>query len=534
MSARSRSLARIPAYCAAILALSPLTPVPVERAEAQATTPSAYSASGQIDAGAPGPVISRDIFAQFAEHLGAGIYGGIWVGPDSSIPNTRGFRNDVVDALKKLEVPLIRWPGGCFADVYHWRDGIGPIDERPARPNSFWETSESNRFGTHEFMDFVELIGSEAYINGNVGSSHPGEMAEWVEYMTASEGALAEERARNGRKEPWRIAYWGIGNELWGCGGDMRAEYAADLTRRFRQFLLFPNGMKPQMVASGPNIDDYPWTETMMRETGSYVDALALHYYTIPDRQGPGLRGSGTDFDEAAYARTLGKTLRMDEFIAKHSAIMDRYDPEKRVNLAVDEWGILTDTVPGRPLRSLYMQNSLRDAILASLNFDIFIKHADRVRMTSIAQMINVAQSMILTDGADMILTPTYHAFEMYRPFQGAVSLPLTLESPQYKNGEWEMRALSGSAARAKDGGIHVALTNVEPNREVTAQIRIRGAGARSVSGRILHSTAGFTAHNDFPTPAVVAPAVFTGASIEGEVLRVKMPPHSIVVLELR
>nr|NUR36563.1 alpha-N-arabinofuranosidase [Sphingomonas sp.] len=497
----------------------------------QAASPTSIAVSGDLDADRAGPAISRYIFSQFAEHIGSGIYGGLWVGPKSPIPNTRGMRNDVLAALRALKVPLVRWPGGCFADFYHWRDGIGPQRDRPARVNTHWGgIIEPNSFGTHEFMDFVEAIGSEAYVNGNVGTSTPAETMAWLEYMTATGGTLAEERARNGRKAPWKVAFWGIGNELWGCGGQMRADYAADLTRQYSQFIKVPIGTRPLLVASGPDAADYNWTDVMMRETGTRIDELALHYYTIPDRKGA--FGSGTDFDEASYARTLSKTLLMEELVSRHSAIMDKYDPEKRVGLAVDEWGVLTDIVPGHGPRSLFMQNSLRDALLASLNFDIFIRHADRVRMTAIAQMINVAQSMILTDGAKMFVTPTYYAFQMYVPFQDAISLPLDLQSPAYSKGEWTMPAVSGVAARGKDGKIHLALTNVDANRSAALSVRVNGVRSGTVTGRIL-TASGVTAHNDFGTPDTVKPAAFSGASLDGDRLAVTLPAHSLVVLDL-
>ena len=497
------------------------------------------SANATLAAERPGPTISRYIFSQFAEHIGSGIYGGLWVGADSKIPNTRGMRNDVLAALRRLHVPLVRWPGGCFADIYHWRDGIGPQEKRPARVNSHWGgILEPNRFGTHEFMDFVEAIGAEAYLNGNVGTSTPQETVEWIEYLTAPHGTLADERARNGHPAPWKIAYWGVGNELWGCGGRMPVDYAAALTRQYSQFIKTPGGpvsilnfQRPVLVASGPDADDYKWTEGMMRDAGERFDALALHYYTIPDRKGA--FGSGTDFDETTYARTLSRTLFMDELVTKHAAIMDRFDPAKRIGLAVDEWGVLTDVVPGRGPRSLFMQNSLRDALLTALNFNIFIRHADRVRMTSIAQMINVAQSMILTRDAEMVLTPTYHVFEMYVPFQDATALPLEISTPDYARGEWRMPAVSGVAARGRDGRVRVALTNVDPNRKISTTVLLTGAPAGAVSGRLLTAAGGITAHNDFGSRDIVRPQAFGGARLRGDTLSVDLPPHSLVVLEL-
>jgi alpha-N-arabinofuranosidase len=487
--------------------------------------------SGTLHADTPGPVVDRRIFSQFAEHLGYGIYGGIWVGPDSPIPNTRGYRNDVVAALKALKVPVVRWPGGCFADAYHWREGVGPRANRPVRINTNWgRAREDNSFGTNEFMDFAELIGAEAYVSGNVGSSTPTELAEWVEYMTAPEGTLAEERARNGRKEPWKLPYLGIGNELWGCGGDMTAEFAANETRRFAAFVKFPEGTKTLKMASGPNGPDYAWTETMMRDAGKRIDGIGLHYYTVPGDWKS--KGSATQFDETEYARTIAKTLKMDELLTKHSAIMDKYDPAKRVSLAVDEWGIWTDVEPGTNPGFLYQQNSLRDAILAALNFNIFMHHADRVHMTNIAQMVNVLQAMILTKGDRMVLTPTYHVFKMYQPFQDATFLPVEVTSPWYNKEEWTVPAVSVVAARDTGGVVHVALTNVDPNRPASVSIRLAGVSATRVSGQIL-TAARVQAHNDFDTPDSVRPTTFTQASVGRGALNVTVPAHAVVVLDL-
>ena len=296
-------------------------------------------ASATLRADQPGDTVSRNIFGQFAEHLGYGIYGGIWVGEDSKIPNTRGYRNDVVAALRALKVPVVRWPGGCFADEYYWRDGVGPRATRRVKINTHWGgVTEPNSFGTHEFMDFAELIGTDPYVSGNVGSGSPREMAEWVEYMTyEGKSSLAEERRRNGRDQPWKLPYFGIGNEMWGCGGNLTAEQAANLHRQYQTFVKVPAGQRVAKVAAGANVDDYHWTETMMRIAGKHMDALSLHYYTIPGGWPP--RGSSLEFDEAAWIETLSGALRMDELIRKHGAIMDKYDPEKKVAQYVDEWG---------------------------------------------------------------------------------------------------------------------------------------------------------------------------------------------------
>jgi alpha-N-arabinofuranosidase len=425
----------------------------------------------------------------------------------------------------------VRWPGGCFADEYHWREGIGPRAGRPVKINTHWGgVTENNSFGTHEFMDFAELIGAEAYVSGNVGNGTPQEMAEWVEYMTSPAGSLADLRAKNGRKAPWKLPYFGLGNELWGCGGNMRPEYAADLTRRYATFIKTPEGTRTEKIASGANSVDYNWTEVMMRETVRQIDGIGVHYYTVPGTWQK--KGPATGFDEEAYARTISKTLLMDELVRKHAAIMDKYDPAKRVNLAVDEWGTWYDVEPGTNPGFLFQQNTMRDAIVTAININIFARYADRVRMTNIAQMVNVLQAMILTDGDKMVLTPTYHVFRMYQPFQDATILPVELKSRWYNKDQWTVPAVSASAARGTDGLVRVALVNVDPNRPATISAALTGVTASGVEGEIL--TGAIQAHNRFDAPDAVKPAPFTGASVAGGTLNVTLPAASVVVLTLR
>jgi len=498
---------------------------------AQTTEQAAVTAT--VHADKPGAVYDRRIFTQFAEHLGNGIYGGLWVGNDKSIPNTNGFRNDVIAALKNIAVPVIRWPGGCFADEYHWREGVGPKAKRPVKVNTHWGgVTEPNSVGTHEYFELLRQVGAEAYISGNVGNGSPQEMAEWVEYMTAPAGSLAEERGRNGRKEPWQLPYFGIGNELWGCGGNMRAEYAADVTRRYVTFIKAPAGTKILKIAAGANSDDYNWTDTLMRLAGDQLDGLSVHYYTFPMGGYPP-RAPAVDFDERGWADTLASTRRMDEIIAKHAAVMDKYDPEKRVFLAVDEWGTWYTQDPGTHPGFLRQQNTLRDALVTSINLDIFAKHADRVRMTAIAQMVNVLQAMILTEGKKMVLTPTYHVFEMYKPYMDATVLPIDIKTPWYSKDEFVMPAVSGSAVRDKAGKVHVGLSNLDPNRPMTVSAKLDGLTEGTVSGRILTAGA-MNAHNSFDAPNVVKPVPFTDARIDGGVLTVTLPPKSVVMLDLQ
>ncbi|WP_202842827.1 alpha-N-arabinofuranosidase [Luteimonas saliphila] len=498
-------------------------------AAAQDTT----TATATLRADQPGETVSRYIFGQFAEHLGYGIYGGIWVGEDSKIPNTRGYRNDVVAALKALDVPVVRWPGGCFADEYYWRDGVGPRGERRVKVNTHWGgVIEPNSFGTHEFMDFTELLGTDAYVSGNTGSGSPREMAEWVEYMTfPKDSSLAEERRRNGRDQPWAVPFFGIGNEMWGCGGNMTAEHAANVHRQYQTFVKVPAGQKVTKVAAGANVDDYHWTETMMRIAGKHMDALSLHYYTLLGGWPP--RAHSFEFDEAAWIGTLKAALRMDELITKHSAIMDRHDPEKKVALYVDEWGTWYKGVEGVNPGFLHQQNTLRDALVTSLHFDIFSRHAERVKMANIAQMVNVLQAMILTKDAQMLLTPTYHVFEMYKPWQDATHLPFELETPEYRHGDIAVPAVHGSAVRGKDGHVYVALTNLDPDKAANVSASISGLQATNVSGRVLTGGA-ITSHNTFDQPETVKPAAFDGARLAGGTLTVELPAKSVVVLALQ
>lgn len=488
-------------------------------------------ASVTVHADRPGPVIHKNVYGQFAEHLGRGIYEGIWVGENSEIPNTNGYRKDVVEALKALQVPVVRWPGGCFADEYHWEDGIGPREERPVRINTTWGyVPEPNAFGTHEFLDFAELIGADAYVAANVGTGSPQEMAQWAEYITSDvDSTLVERRRANGREEPWDLAFIGVGNETWGCGGNMRPEYFADLYRRFATFIDTPRDNEPVRVASGANSDDYNWTEVMLSRAAEHMDAYSMHYYTIPmswENKGP-----STGFGEDQWAATLDHARRMDELVTKHSAIMDEHDPGKRIGLYVDEWGTWYDPEPGRNPGFLYQQNTLRDALVAAATLNIFHRHADRVRMAMIAQTVNVLQAMILTDGPEMILTPTYHVFRMHIPFQGATSLPSDIDTPPYRHGEWEMPAVDVSAARGEDGRIYLSLVNFDPNRPATLTATIEGAKVNGAAGRIVTADA-MDAHNTFDEPAALTPVAFEGRA-SGDRVVFELPPKSTAVVAL-
>lgn len=481
----------------------------------------------------PGAVINPNIYGQFAEHLGRLIYEGLWVGEDSKIPNTRGLRNDVIAALKELHIPVLRWPGGCFADGYHWRDGIGPRDKRPRRSNAVWGGVDTNAFGTHEFMDLCEMLGAAPYITGNVGSGTQQEMTEWVEYMTSnSDSTLAQLRRQNGREKPWKVPYFAVGNETWGCGGEMRPEYYADEFRRYASFIREYSGNHVQKLAVGSHDDYYAWTEVLMSQAAKYMNGLSLHYYTLPTANWE-RKGSATEFGEKEWHATLVQTLRMEDFIQKHSAIMDKYDPQKRVGLLIDEWGTWYDREPGRDMGALYQQNTLRDAVVAAINLNIFNQHADRVQMANIAQMINVLQAMVLTDKEKMVLTPTYYVFKMYKSHQGATMIPIDLIAPQYKMDQATVPSVSASASRDKEGKLHLSIVNLDPNRSVDIATTITGSTIKNVSGEVLTSAA-MNAMNAFDNPNTIKPAPFSGYRLQASQLTLSIPAKSVVMVELR
>ncbi|ULO06133.1 alpha-N-arabinofuranosidase [Paenibacillus sp. 19GGS1-52] len=486
----------------------------------------------KLNAGVGKGTISRHLYGHFAEHLGRCIYEGIWVGADSPIPNTEGFRNDVLAALKKVNIPVLRWPGGCFADEYHWKDGIGPSEERKRMVNTHWGgLVENNHFGTHEFFRLCELLDCEPYICGNVGSGTVQEMSEWVEYMTfEGESPMADWRRENGGETPWKLKYFGVGNENWGCGGNMRPEYYADLYRRYQTYVRNYGDNQLYKIAGGANVDDYKWTEVLMREAGRFMDGLSLHSYTIPGSWEEKRHALG--FDDAEWIETMKKSLHMDELITRHSAIMDQYDPEKRVGLIIDEWGTWFLNEPGTNPGFLYQQNTLRDALVAGIHLNIFQQHCSRVHMANLAQVVNVLQAMILTEGEQMLLTPTYHVFEMYKVHQDNELLELTFESPDYTFGEVTIPQLSVSASRDASGKVYVSICNLSHKEQANLSFNIEGAVHEMVSGLILTHTE-LNAHNTFEAADNVTPSAYDGASIKGGVLDCELPPASVVVLTL-
>lgn len=478
--------------------------------------------------------ISRYIYGQFAEHLGHCIYGGIWVGENSNISNIKGYRTDVVNALKDISVPVLRWPGGCFADEYHWMDGIGPRAKRPKMVNTNWGgVVEDNSFGTHEFLNFCELIGTEPYISGNVGSGTVEEMSKWVEYITSGANSpMANLRRENGRDKPWKVKFWGVGNESWGCGGSMTPQYYSDVYRRYQTFCRNYGDNRLCKIACGANTSDYNWTKTLMKNCRRNMWGLSLHYYTVPRGWGKGGKGSATDFDEKEYMTTMQKASFMDELVTKHSQIMDKYDPKKKVSLCVDEWGAWYDVEPGTNPGFLYQQNTLRDALLAAMTMNIFNKHSDRIRMANIAQMVNVLQAMILTKEDKMVLTPTYYIYKMYKVHQDAENLPVEIDSPVYSYGTKNMEALSVSASKDSSGKIHVSIVNVDPENDIKANINLKGGRGKSVKGVILTSD-NLNDHNTFEDNDKVMLEDFAGAKIKGDLLSVKIPAKSVITLEI-
>ena len=483
-----------------------------------------------VNANAAGPVIHRNVYGQFAEHLGSGIYGGLWVGPESGIPNTKGWRNDVVGALKDLQVPLIRWPGGCFADEYHWRDGIGPRSQRPARVNTNWGgVTEDNAVGTHEFFDLAELVGAETYVNANLRSGSPQETSEWIEYMTANDqSALAKLRRKNGRDKPFKVDYFAIGNEAWGCGGYMKPEKYTAMYREHVNLIRAPQPLMPKLIASGGNDTEPRWTEVLSRELKGQTDAISLHYYTLPTGDWK-VKGAATGFPESEWQSTIANTLKMDGLIAQNIAELEPHDPAGRISLALDEWGTWYDVEKGTNASFLYQQNTLRDAVVAALNFNIFHKYAERVRMTNIAQMVNVLQAMILTDKERMVLTPTYHTYRMYVPFQDATRLPVQLKAAQ---ADTATSALSVSAARARNGKLYLALVNPDLHDAATLTVDVSGAKVRNARGQILTAMA-MDAHNTFSKPNAVLPKPYEAQASDGK-LQLTLPAKSVVVVSLQ
>lgn len=483
-------------------------------------------------------IINKNIYSHFAEHLGRGIYGGIWVGENSPVPNTRGIRNDVVNALKAIDIPALRWPGGCFADEYHWKNGIGPKELRPTMINTNWGgITEDNSFGTHEFLDLCQQLGCEPIICGNLGSGTVEEMSQWVEYLNSDNiSPMTDLRKKNGRNESWGVKYWGLGNEAWGCGGSMTPEFYFDQMMRYSNFCRDYGADKLYRIACGPSADDYNWTEVMMKKWSQKsawdrgkMNAISLHYYTICHDWSH--KGSATDFDESEWFGTIKQTLVIQEYINKHIAIMDKYDPEKKIGLVVDEWGNWFDVEPGTNPGFLYQQNTLRDAMVAGINLNIFNQHADRVTMANIAQMVNVLQSVILTQEDKIVLTPTYYVFKMYKEHMDAVLVPMELTSKNYSFNGSAIPALSASASEKKDGSITLTIVNIDPNKTmdllIDAGIKIKTADV------VVLTSDGMNDYNDFEKDVKLKPLQYTDYKINTNEVQLVVPKKSIVRMTL-
>jgi len=495
----------------------------------------AQDATASLNPAEANTVIPKEIYGQFAEHLGSCIYQGLWVGKDSDIPNIDGYRKDVFEALKELQIPVLRWPGGCFADEYHWMDGIGPQENRPRLVNNNWGgTVEDNSFGTHEFLNLCEMLGCEPYVSGNVGGGTVEEMAKWVEYMTsASNSTMAEMRRKNGRNEPWKVKYFGIGNESWGCGGLMHVEYYADLYRRYSIYARDYSGNKLYKVASGANAGDTNWTEVCMKKIGSLMPGISVHYYAVRNWNN---HGSATKFDTKTFYDNMERALYMEELISKHEKVMDKYDPKRKIDLLVDEWGTWWDEEPGTTKGHLFQQQTMRDAIVASTTFDIFHKHTARVKMANIAQVVNVLQAMILTRGKEMVLTPTYHVFKMYKPHMDATFIPATIECEQIQaTADKKIPSVSITASK-KDGKVTVCLTNINVDKAQTVEVNLEKAASKVLEGTILNAK-NLDDYNDFGQPTKVAPVALNvkkDVKIKDGKLSIKLPAHSIVALTLQ
>jgi alpha-N-arabinofuranosidase len=480
--------------------------------------------------------ISKNIYGHFAEHLGHCIYGGFYAGEgNKKIANKNGIRLDIVEALKKLKVPVLRWPGGCFADIYHWKDGIGPKNKRKPIENMWWgNVKEDNSFGTHEYLELCEMINAEPYLAANVGSGTVEEAADWVKYVNHANGTgpLTDLRRQNGRTKPWNVKYWGVGNESWDCGGHMSVDYYIDLYKRYDTFMTNYNNSEGLFrIAVGPGTEDFNWTEALMRDIPrKLIDGVSIHHYSVIDWS---KKSSATGFNENEYFATIEQAYRMERMVSGNSEVMDKYDPQKQCALVVDEWGGWYDSEPGTNGAFLYQQNTMRDAMIAGITLNIFNNHCDRVKMANLAQCVNVLQAVILTKEEKMILTPTYHVMEMYNVHQNALMLPLTITSNDYTLGDKKLKAVSASASKDNNAAVHISLVNIDAHNEQEVNIDLGDLHARTVTGRILRSDK-LQDHNSFDNPGKIKPAVFTNAVLNRHDLSVKIPPFSVVVLELK
>ncbi len=493
--------------------------------------------------------INKEIYGHFSEHLGRCIYEGLYVGENSDIPNVNGMRTDVVEALKEIRIPVLRWPGGCFADEYHWMDGIGPKENRKKMINTNWGgVVEDNSFGTHEFMELCDQLGCETYINGNLGSGTVQEMSEWVEYLTFDGvSPMSDLRAKNGHPKPWKVDFFGVGNENWGCGGNMTPEFYANEYRRYQTFVRqygfdqddarergIDNPAMIRTIACGANVADTEWTEGVLKTLFRHceedyhgnTDGLSLHYYVHPE--GWAIKGSATDFDDKVWYKTLAKAQYMEDLIGMHGAIMDQYDPQKKIGMIVDEWGTWFTVEPGTNPGFLYQQNTMRDALVACITLNVFNKHCDRVKMACIAQMVNVLQAVILTEGPQMVKTPTWYIFHMFRDHQDAQLVQSHIETQMIGEEEQYMVPnLTESASIDDKGRLQVTIGNLSVTESYPVETQIEGFAAKSVSAKIL--TGGMRDMNTFENPQNVQEENFEGAVLRDGKLCFEIPPCSVI-----
>jgi alpha-L-arabinofuranosidase len=479
--------------------------------------------------------IRPEVYGQFAEHIGGVIYDGIWVGHDSKIANTDGIRQAIIDHVKTLGPVVVRWPGGCFADRYHWRDGIGPASKRPRRFGRWREETESNQFGTHEFLRFCRLCGVRPYLAANVGTGTPEEFQQWVEYCNAPAGSttLADERVTNGDREPFHVEYWGVGNESWGCGGKFIPE---DYCREYRRFVEWLPKYDTVLfrIAAGPNSNDLDWTRRFFARwaDGSRADleGWAPHYYC-------GTTGHALNFSVDQWYEQLHKANRMETLIKDQWAAMGEFDRRHEVKLVIDEWGSWHPAGTEINPRHLFEQmGTLRDALVAALSLDTFNRHADKVRMANVAQLVNNLHSLFLADGDKFVATPTYHVYTMYRGHQDARAVRIDVQAPdtsfQVRGGTERITRLAGSASRTRDGRATLTLAHLHASEPADVHISLHGGAAREVRHTVLTHNE-LNAHNTFERPDVVTPRTTT-LDVRGAELRCTLPPASVNALEVR
>jgi len=474
--------------------------------------------------------ISPMLYGHFAEHLGECIYGGIWVGEDSPIPNTHGIRNDTATALRRLRAPVIRWPGGCFADDYHWRDGVGPRKNRPTRLNTWWRGIEPNSFGTHEFIGLCRQTGAEPYICLNVGSGTPEEAAAWLEYCNcALPTTRAQQRAADGSPQPFGVRYWGVGNENWGCGGRFDPDDYAREYRRFACYLRGRSSSPIELVACGHTTPD--WNRRFLETLGDFgmLDHLSIHrYYNC---------GHATEFTDTEYYNLFPRALQVEQDIVEAAAAIALLNRTgRKIGVAVDEWGVWHPEA--RVENGLFQPNTLRDALVAAAVLDVFNRHADKVTMANIAQTVNVLQCVVQTQEEKMWLTPTYHVFTLYKQHMGkaAVRVDLdgvpTVEARRADGAAVQLPVVSASASLdAAKGQCAVTLANLHLAEPLDVAITLRGGKVGKVAARIL-TARNVRDHNGPDAPNRVRPRRLALAA-RGSTLRATIPPHTLVAAKV-